>query len=394
VRNVDSLIGDVLNDIVRLRHEIHENPELCYEESGTAKRVLKHIEKIDGLDIRTGVAETGIVASLGLDRPGPCVALRADLDALPIEETSDVPYRSKEPGKMHACGHDGHTSCLVGALRVLSEIRDELKGPVKFIFQPAEEGGAGGKRMCEEGVLENPRVDAIFGFHGWPRFTQGEIGLREGAFLASSDTFDITISGQGSHAAFPHLGVDPILVASHAITAIQSIVSRNTDPLNSAVVTVGEIRAGTTYNIIPQTATLKGTIRALDETVRQATHARLKTIVENTAEGFGAKAEVTTRFGYPITYNHANACAYASGIVDRIDGLTKQNMLPVMGGEDFSFYSERIPAMFLALGVRPQDRETYPDLHQSDYDFADGAIPLGILLYVEVARQFAGRWKS
>ena len=394
MRNVDSLIGDVLNDIVRLRHEIHENPELCYEESGTAKRVLKHIEKIDGLDIRTGVAETGIVASLGLDRPGPCVALRADLDALPIEETSDVPYRSKEPGKMHACGHDGHTSCLVGALRVLSEIRDELKGPVKFIFQPAEEGGAGGKRMCEEGVLENPRVDAIFGFHGWPRFTQGEIGLREGAFLASSDTFDITISGQGSHAAFPHLGVDPILVASHAITAIQSIVSRNTDPLNSAVVTVGEIRAGTTYNIIPQTATLKGTIRALDETVRQATHARLKTIVENTAEGFGAKAEVTTRFGYPITYNHANACAYASGIVDRIDGLTKQNMLPVMGGEDFSFYSERIPAMFLALGVRPQDRETYPDLHQSDYDFADGAIPLGILLYVEVARQFAGRWKS
>jgi amidohydrolase len=394
MRNVGSLIGDVLDDIVGLRHEIHENPELCYEESGTAKRVLKHIEKIDGLEIRTGVAETGIVASLGADKPGPCVALRADLDALPIEETSDVPYRSKEPGKMHACGHDGHTSCLVGAVKVLSEIRDELKGPVKFIFQPAEEGGAGGKRMCEEGALESPKVDAIFGFHGWPRFTQGEIGVREGAFLASSDTFDITINGTGSHAAFPHLGVDPIVVASHAITAIQSIVSRNTDPLNSAVVTVGEIKAGTTHNIIPQTATLKGTIRALDETVRKATHARLKTIVEKTAEGFGAKAEVTIRFGYPITYNHANACAYASGIVDGIDGLAKQDMLAVMGGEDFSFYSERIPAMFLALGVRPHDRDIYPDLHQSDYDFADGAIPLGILLHVEVARQFAGSWKG
>ena len=393
MRNVGSMIGDVLDDIVGLRHEIHENPELCYEESGTAKRVLKHIEKIDGLEIRTGVAETGIVASLGADKPGPCVALRADLDALPIEETSDVPYRSKEPGKMHACGHDGHTSCLVGAVKVLSEIRDELKGPVKFIFQPAEEGGAGGKRMCEEGALESPKVDAIFGFHGWPRFTQGEIGVREGAFLASSDTFDITINGTGSHAAFPHLGVDPIVVASHAITAIQSIVSRNTDPLNSAVVTVGEIKAGTTHNIIPQTATLKGTIRALDETVRQATHARLKTIVEKTAEGFGAKAEVTIRFGYPITYNHANACAYASGIVDGIDGLAKQDMLAVMGGEDFSFYSERIPAMFLALGVRPHDRDTYPDLHQSDYDFADGAIPLGIRLHVEVARRFAGSWK-
>jgi amidohydrolase len=394
MRDVEPLVRNVLEEIVGLRHEIHENPELCYEESGTAQRVLEHIEKIDGLEIRTGVAETGIVATLGADKTGPCVALRADMDALPIEETNDVPYKSKVPGKMHACGHDGHTSGLVGAVKVLSEIRDELEGPVKFIFQPAEEGGAGGKRMCEEDALENPKVDAIFGFHGWPGLQQGEIGIRPGAFLASSDTFDIMIDGTGGHAAFPHLGVDPIVVASHAITAIQSIVSRNTDPLNSAVVTVSEIKAGTTYNIIPQTATLKGTIRALDETVRQTTHARLKTIVEKTAEGFGAKAEVTTRFGYPITYNHANACDYATGIVDGIDGLTGQDMLPVMGGEDFSYYSERIPAMFLALGVRPPDRDTYPNLHQSDYDFADGAIPLGIRLHVEVARRFAGGWKA
>lgn len=172
---------------------------------------------------------------------------------------------------------------------------------MKFIFQPAEEGGGGGKRMCEEDALEHPKVDAIFGFHGWPALPQGEIGIHPGAFLASSDTFDITIDGTGGHAAFPHLGVDPIVVAAHAITAIQSIVSRNTDPLNSAVVTVAEIKAGTTYNIIPQTATLKGTIPALDEEVRQTTHARLKTIVEKSAEAFGAKAEVTTRFGYPIT---------------------------------------------------------------------------------------------
>lgn len=394
MRDVTGLIDGVVGEITELRHEIHEHPELCYEESGTAERVLRHIQPIDGLDIRTGVAETGIVATLGAEKKGPCVALRADMDALPMEETNDLPYRSKVPGKMHACGHDGHTSCLVGAVKVLSEIRDELEGPVKFVFQPAEEGGAGGKRMCEEDVLENPKVDAIFGFHGWPALPQGAIGVRSGAFLASSDTFDMTIEGTGAHAAFPHLGIDPIVVASHVVTALQSIVSRNTDPLQSAVVTVAEIKAGTTYNIIPQTATLRGTIRALDETVRQATHERVRRIAEKTAEAFGAKAEVTNRFGYPITFNHQNAFDYASSVVSEIDGVAAEEMLPVMGGEDFSFYSERIPAMFLALGVRPHDRETYPNLHQSDYDFADGAIPHGIRLHVEIARRFAGTWSG
>ena len=392
MRDIGPLIGDVIEDIVALRHEIHENPELCYEESGTAERVLRHIEGIDGLDIRKGVAETGVVATLDADKDGPCVALRADMDALPMEEANNFPYRSKVPGKMHACGHDGHTSCLVGAVKVLSQLRNELDGPVKFVFQPAEEGGAGGKRMCEEGVLENPDVDAIFGFHGWPAFAQGEIGLRQGAFLASSDTFDITIEGTGAHAAFPHLGLDPIVVASHVVTALQSIVARTTDPLQSAVVTVAQIQAGTAYNIIPPTATLKGTIRALDEDVRQTTHRRLKEIAEKTAEAFGARADVASKFGYPVTFNHRNACEYATGVVEEIDVLESQEMLPVMGGEDFSFYSERIPATFVALGVRPPDRDTYPNLHQPDYDFADGAIPLGIRLHVEMARRFAGCW--
>ncbi|HAA73920.1 TPA: amidohydrolase [Candidatus Latescibacteria bacterium] len=392
MRDIAPIIDGVVDEITSLRHEIHENPELKYEESGTAERVLKHIRPIEGIEIRTGVAETGVVATLGGERDGPCVALRADMDAFPMEETTDVAYRSKVPGKMHACGHDGHTSCLVGAVKVLSEIRDDLEGPVKFIFQPAEEGGAGGKRMCEEGVLDDPKVDAIFGFHGWPDFPQGQVGVHPGAFLASSDTFDITIGGTGAHAAFPHFGVDPIVVASHVVTAIQSVVSRNTDPLQSAVVTVADIKAGTAYNIIPQTATLKGTIRALDEMVRQTTHERVRQIAEKTAEAFGARADVTNRFGYPVTFNHQNACDYAQGVVDGIEDLAGQDMLPVMGGEDFSFYSERIPAMFLALGVRPLDRDTYPNLHQSDYDFADGAIPHGIRLHTEIARQFASRW--
>ncbi len=396
MQDITPLIDEILGDIVALRHEIHENPELGYEETETARRVLAQLEKIAGLDIRTGVAQTGIVATLGAGKKGPCVALRADMDALPIQETGDVPYKSRITGKMHACGHDGHTSCLVGAARVLGQIADELEGPVKFVFQPAEEGGGGGKRMCDEEALEHPGVDAIFGLHGWPQLPQGQVGVRRGAFLASSDQFDITIEGTGAHAAFPHLGVDPIVVAAHAITAIQSIVSRHTDPLSSAVVTVGAVTAGTTFNIIPQTAALKGTIRALDETVRRATHERLRTIVEKTAEAFGARAEVEIRDGYPITLNHDNACAYAQEIVENsVDGaMQTTDMLPVMGGEDFSYYSERIPAMFMALGVRPSARDSYPNLHQSDYDFADGAIPLGIRLHVEVARRFAGSWKG
>ena len=392
--NITPYIDAILDEIVALRHTLHRNPGLGYEETETAQHILAQLETIPNLDIRTGVAQTGIVATLGGHKPGPCVALRADMDALPMQETGNVPYKSRIPGKMHACGHDGHTSCLVGAVRVLSQIADELEGPIKFIFQPAEEGGAGGQQMCAAAALEQPQVDAIFGFHGWPQLQQGEIGIRQGAFLASSDQFDITIEATGTHAAFPHLGVDPIVIASHAVTAIQTIVSRNTDPLHSAVVTVAQFNAGTAYNIIPPKATLKGTIRALDETVRRTTHARLREIVEHTATSFGAKAQVTIRDGYPITYNHLKAYNYTQEILaDNMDStVTTKPMLPVMGGEDFSFYAQKIPAMFLALGIRPPDRDTYPNLHQPDYDFADGAIPFGIRLHVELARQFAKQW--
>lgn len=394
--NVERLIEEIREEIVELRHEIHRNPELGYEEQGTAERVMAQLSCVDGLDIRTGMAETGIVATLGAEKKGPCVALRADMDALPIEETGDVPYKSAVTGKMHACGHDGHTSCLAGAARVLGQMADELDGPVKFIFQPAEEGGGGGLRMCEEGALEDPKVDAIFGIHGWPQLPQGEVGLQAGALLAASDQFDITIEGVGGHAAFPHLGVDPIIIASQVISAAQSIVSRTTDPLQSAVVTFAQIVAGTTYNIIPQSALMKGTIRTLDEGVRRATHRKLEEIATGVAEGMGARAIVDVRDGYPVTYNDETAAAFVERVFEGDLGkqLTHVPIAPVMGGEDFAYYAEKVPATFVALGVRPRDRDTYPNLHQSDYDFHDDAVPLGIRYHVEIARGFVGMWSA
>ena len=227
MKNIQPLIEDILPEITELRHDLHRHPELGYEEERTAAQVVAHLEKIPGMQLQEGVAGTGIVALLAGDREGPCVALRADMDALPIEEQGDVPYRSQTPGKMHACGHDGHTSCLVGAARVLGECVDELQGPVKFLFQPAEEGGAGGKRMCEEGVLKNPDVAAIYALHGGPRCNVGQILLRTGVALASADEFEIEVEGRGGHAAFPHLGTDTVLIAAQIVVALQSIVARN-----------------------------------------------------------------------------------------------------------------------------------------------------------------------
>lgn len=322
--DLDKLIEEVVPEIVELRHAIHAHPELGYEEEETSKCVLDQLAKVDGLGMRTGVAETGIVATLGADKPGPCVALRADMDA-----------------------------------------------------------------------LDDPKVDAIFGIHGWPQLPQGEVGVHAGAFLAASDQFDMTIEGVGAHAAFPHLGVDPIVIASLVISAAQSIVSRTTDPLQSAVVTFGQIVAGTTFNIIPQAATLKGTIRTLEEGMRRQTHRKLEEIAKGVAEGMGGRATVEVRDGYPITYNDESAVAFVERVFEGDLGtqLVSVPLSPVMDGEDFSYFAERVPATFVALGVRPPDRETYPNLHQSDYDFHDGAIPLAIRYHVEVARAFATRWK-
>ena len=390
---IERLIQAALPGLTQLRHDLHEHPELGYEEERTSARILSELQELPGLSIRTGVAETGVVATLGADKPGPCVALRADMDALPIQEQSDRSYASKVPGKMHACGHDGHVTCLVGAARVLTALADELPGPVKFVFQPAEEGGAGGRRMCEEGVLADPEVTAIFGLHGWPTLKIGEIALRPGPVLASSDKMEITVRGRGAHAAFPHQGIDPIVIASHVIVALQTVVSRTTDPLDSAVVTVARVVGGSGYNIIPPQVELAGTVRTLNSRTRQRIHRRIAEVAEGTASALGGGAEVEIFDGYPVLENDPVATDFVERTVAEAGaGISFQSMDPVMGGEDFAFYAQRIPAAFYALGVCPAGVDQYPHLHQPNYDFSDGAIPHGVRMHVEVARRFRDNW--
>ena len=388
MRDLQPLIASLLPELVELRHELHRHPELAYEEHETAARIVSQLQDLPGMELRTGVAETGVVATLGGERPGACVALRADMDALPIEEIGDHAHRSTVPGKMHACGHDGHVTCLVGAARVLAQLGDELEGPVKFLFQPAEEGGAGARMMCKEGVLDDPPVKAIFGLHGWPQLVQGEIGVRSGAMLASSDRLRIAVHGVGAHAAFPHQGVDTVVVAAHIIVALQSIAARNTDPLDSVVVTIAQIHGGTADNIIPGQVQLSGTVRTLNSETRRLTFERIERVAADTARAFGASASVVIDDGYPVLENDPGSTEYVRRVADATGGAECQDIEPVMGGEDFAFYSQRVPASFFTLGVRPVEQNTYPNLHQSDYDFHDGAIPLGVAMHVEIARRF------
>ena len=310
------------------------------------------------------------------------------MDALLMEEVGDHSHRSTVPGKMHACGHDGHVTCLVGAARVLAQLGDELEGPVKFLFQPAEEGGAGGLKMCEEGVLQDPPVAAIFGLHGWPEQSQGQIGVRKGGMLASADRLQIKVRGSGAHAAYPHQGIDTVLVAAHIIVALQSIVARNTEPLDSVVVTVSQIHGGTADNIIPSEVQLSGTIRTLNSETRRLTFEHIHRVAADTARAFGATAEVLIDEGYPVLENDPAATDYVRHVVDSVDGVVPTDIAPAMGAEDFAFYAQRVPAAFFTLGMRPKGQDTYPGLHQPNFDFHDDTIAFGVAMHVEIARRF------
>ncbi|MEK6642448.1 MAG: M20 family metallopeptidase [Planctomycetota bacterium] len=390
MKQIDELITEYSPSIVALRHDIHAHPELGFEEHETARRVLDQIKALPNLTIRTGVAKTGVVATLNSDKPGRCIALRAELDCLPITEETGLAYASTHPGRMHACGHDGHTSCLVGAAKVLSHMASDLPGKVKFIWQPAEEGGGGGKVMCDEGVLENPKVDAIFALHGWPYLDLGTVGIKAGPAMASTNPWSMTIHGTGAHAAYPHKGVDPIVVAAHVITALQTIASRFTDPLDSVVVTIGRIAAGTAANIIPDTAELVGTIRTLSPTTRKRAVELFDQIAKQTASAFGARADVRVTEGYPVCVNDASMARFVEEVARDVLGADKvaENVNASMGGEDFAYYAQKVPAAFWRLGVRRGDPAKQPTLHQSTYDFADEAIPIAIRMHCEIARRF------
>ena len=386
-------INDVVPTAIKFRHELHAHPELSFEEYETAERVVAQLETIPNLEIQTGIAKTGIVATLNRDVDGPCVLLRCELDALPMQEENDLSYKSTVAGKMHACGHDGHMACLLGATRVLASMADEIPGKIKFVWQPAEEGYGGGKVMIDEGVLENPSVDAAFALHGWPYLPLGTVGVHSGPTMASADFFTLTIKGQGTHAAYPHRGNDPVIIGAQIIQAAQTIVTRATDPLDSVVVSVTQFHAGTAHNIIADRATLTGTIRTLRESVRTATLQRFEALARGIAESFGATIDIDWGGGYPVVVNDTACAALVGEVAKKTLGeeILAPGMRASMGGEDFAYFAQKVPSAFWRLGVATQDAATQPTLHQANYDFPDEAVAIGIRMHCAVALEFLRR---
>jgi amidohydrolase len=374
--------------IVADRRDIHQHPELAYEEKRTAALVAARLRDL-GLSVRVGVGGTGVVGVLRGGKPGKTILLRADMDALPILEENQTPYASQNTGVMHACGHDAHTSILLGVARLFADRRDQIPGTVKFMFQPAEEGGAGALRMIEDGVLENPPVDGAFGLHVDAERFVGQVSLRPGPSNASSDRFTITVTGRGGHAARPHRAVDPIVVGAQIITALQTLVSREVSPIEPAVVTVGSLTAGTTFNVIPDVATIKGTVRAYNEDVRSSIQERVGELARGIALAMRATAEVEYRVGYPVLSNDPDRVELARAALGELLGNEAVvDRDPSMGAEDFAFVLQKVPGAFMYLGVRNPSWKAPRPVHTATFDLDEAALPLGVAAMAATALKF------
>ena len=394
--HLDRRIEQVLPEVIALRRELHAHPELSRNEHETARLVRRRLAGLANLKVLPPLMETDVVAVLNPDRDGPCLALRADIDALPIQEEASeaqLPYRSQVPGVMHACGHDGHTANLLGTAMVLSQVAGELPGRVAFIFQPDEEDTGGANVLCERGLFDKVRIDAIVGLHAWPQRPVGSVSLRYGPAMASSNVFFITVKGVGAHGAYPHRSVDPIVVAAHIVTALQAIVARSVNPIDAGVVTIGAIQAGTAPNIIPPQCEMKGTIRYLKPEVGQLLRERLTEIVENTAKAHRATALLRIEKGYPPVVNEENMTRLVEQTAR--DLLGADNVItdepPSMGVEDFAYYLQHVPGMMFRVGVRPRNLDEYPALHNPRFNFNDDALPVGMRMFCELAARFCAK---
>ncbi len=367
-------IAEFHKDVTEWRRDIHANPELQFDVHRTAALVAEKLKEFGVDEIVTGIGRTGVVGVIKGRRNGSgrTIGLRADMDALPIQEIIDRPYKSKTAGAMHACGHDGHTAMLLGAARYLAETRN-FDGTAVVIFQPAEEGGGGGREMVEEGMMDRFAIDEVYGMHNAPGIPTGEFAIRGGSMMAAADMFVIDIEGIGGHAARPQRCIDTTLVGAHIMTALQSVVSRNIDPVEAAVVSVTTFKAGDAFNVIPQTARLTGTARTLSAAVRDQLEERMTEVVEHTARAFGARATLDYQRHYPVLSNHERETEFAASVArqvagDRVDTNTPQ----VMGGEDFAFMLEARPGAFIYIG-----QGDGPYVHHPEYDFNDEIIPIG-----------------
>ena len=398
-QRIDEAAKRVEPSVIECRRDIHQHPELGNREFRTSKLVADRLKSL-GIEVRTPIAHTGVVGILRGGKAGKVVALRADMDALPVVEQVDVPFKStvrttyngQEVGVMHACGHDAHVAILLGVAGVLASIRSELPGTVVFLFQPAEEGApqgeeGGAQLMVKEGALDNPKVDAVFGLHVTSRYPVGEIAYKPGAELAAVDAFHIIVKGKQTHGAYPWLGVDPIVVASQIVLGLQTITSRQLDiSLQPAVVTVGMIRGGVRNNIIPDDCHLVGTIRSLDEKMREDIHARIKRTAEDIASSAGAKAEVSIDTGYPITYNDPKLTEEMAPTLRRMTPNVEV-VNATLGAEDFSFYQQKVPGLFFWLGTRPKNQtaEEAASNHSPLFYVDESGLELGIRAMAHVA---------
>jgi hippurate hydrolase len=375
-------VADLHSDIAAWRRDLHAHPELLFDVQRTAGTVAEKLEAFGCDEVVTGLGRTGVVGVIHgrKSSSGKTIGLRADMDALPIEEANNLPYKSTVPGKMHACGHDGHTAMLLGAARYLTETRN-FAGTAVVIFQPAEEGGGGGREMVDDGLMDRFGIREVYGMHNYPGMPVGSFGIRPGPMMAAADALTIDIEGVGAHAARPHLGIDTVLVGAQIINAIQSVVARNVDPLKSAVVSICMFRAGNADNVIPQTVQLRGTARSLAADVRDLLEKRLRVVVESTAAAHGGKAKLTYKRGYPVLVNHEDQTEFAASIASQIAGSDKvdTSLPPMMGAEDFSYMLNARPGAFIWIGNGDS-----AGLHHPSYNFNDEAIPFGTSYWVRL----------
>jgi amidohydrolase len=389
-----------LESLTAIRRDLHAHPEIRFEERRTSKVVQDELSRL-GVEFVAGLGGpvlnegTGVLAHIPatVEQPGPCVGLRADMDALPITERTGKAYASTKPGVMHACGHDGHTAILLGVARILSQT-EHRPNPVTLVFQPAEEGGAGGEKMCRDGALSGgpdgtlgPAVTRMYGLHGWPGLPMNTIATRPGPLLASTDEIKVKITGIQAHAAYPHMGADPIVAGAQIVAAAQTIASRNVSPVGSVVVTFGTFHAGTANNVIPESAELWGTIRTLDAATRELAKRRLGEIVEGVASAMGCRGEMTVTEGYPVTLNDPDEARRVLSVAEGAAFARGAEIFPEpsMGGEDFSFYANKVPSCFYLVGLKPDGADEVPQLHQPEFDFQDEAIGVGVEMMCRLA---------
>jgi hippurate hydrolase len=378
-------VAEFHNDITGWRRDLHAHPELQYDVQRTAASVAEMLKAFGCDEVVPGIGRTGVVGVIHGRKSGPdkVIGLRADMDALPIEEATGVAYRSTVPGKMHACGHDGHTAMLLGAARYLAETRN-FAGTAVMIFQPAEEGGAGAKAMLDDGMIDRFGIQEVYGMHNYPGMPVGSFGIRPGPTMAAADFVTIDIEGRGGHAARPHLAVDAVVAGAAIITNIQSIVSRNVDPLKSAVISICMFQAGNTDNVLPQTVQLRGTARSFDPDIRNLIEKRLREVVEGTASALGAKATLTYTRNYPVLSNHPRETDFAASVAKEVAGdrHVDTDLPPMMGAEDFSFMLNARPGAFIWIGNGDS-----AGLHHPAYNFNDEAIPFGASYWVRLVEK-------